>query len=123
MRPLRITSITFSQVLTILGFTLLGILFALYLYHQARSFINGPMITLNALPVMQHERRITLTGETENIVAFYVNGKEIYTDEEGVFAQPIVLENGYTILTLTAKDRFGRHTSLTQEFVYVPVAM
>jgi hypothetical protein len=123
MNPTSITSITFADTLKMLGFLVLGVCFVFYIYHQAQSLITGPKIDLTELDTVQHERLITLTGATQNIVALHLNGKEIYTDENGNFTQPLVLEGGYTILTLTAKDRFGRHTALTKKFVYVPVAM
>jgi hypothetical protein len=69
---------------------------------------------------VQHERSVTLSGSTQNIVKLTSNGKEIHTDASGSFTHELILENGYTIVSLQAQDRFGRTTSLTHEFVYIP---
>ena len=49
-----------------------------------------------------------------------LNDREIYTDKNGVFTEALVLENGYTVATLTAHDRYGRTQELTETFVYAP---
>lgn len=102
---------------------MLIVLLVWYVLFQARNFLNGPVITLNdtASP-LHHERIITLEGTARNIVKLTLNGKEIHTTEDGAFRQPLVLESGYTIMTLHAQDRFGRTTSITREFVFVPAS-
>lgn len=90
-----------------------------YAHFQARNFIAGPQITLRPiLEIRQTERVVTLAGETRNIVSLSLNGRTITTDTEGFFYERLVLENGYTIMTLEANDRFGRTTSIVQPFVY-----
>ena len=69
---------------------------------------------------VQHDRTVTLTGNTHNIVKLTLNGMEIHTNEQGAFTRILLLENGYTIMTLQAQDRFGRETSVVREYVYVP---
>ena len=51
-----------------------------------------------------------------------MNGRPIVTSETGVFREPIVLENGYTIMRIEARDRFGRITFLERPFVYIDPA-
>ncbi len=124
MQPLSLSTITIQHVLKVLGFGAILVLLMFYLYHQAKSLIDGPELSLSGmLETVQHTRTVTLEGDTENIVSIHLNGKEIYTDEDGHFSRSLVLEDGYTIMTLTAKDRFGRSTSLTKEFVYVPATL
>ncbi len=124
MQPLSLTSITIQHVLKVLSFGVLLFVLMLYLHHQAKSLIDGPELSLTeTLERVQHTRTVTLHGAAKNIVSIHMNGKEIYTDEDGRFSRSLVLENGFTIMTLTAKDRFGRSTSLTKEFVYVPATL
>ncbi len=106
------------------GFVLTGVLLVLlYIAFQARFLITGPGITLNEDPSMrQNERIVTLSGSATNISHLWLNGRSIYTDPKGNFATDVVLENGYTVTTLEAEDRYGRRTSLTQEFVYTPMS-
>ncbi len=44
--------------------------------------------------------------------------RKIYTDKDGYFKEALVLENGYTVATLQAEDRYGRITKHTEEFVF-----
>lgn len=95
----------------------------LYVVFQARHLIVGPQITLmEALPVHTNVRRVTLLGSTKNISHLWLNDRPIYTDPSGNFKEALVLENGYTITTLKAVDRYGRTTTLTREFVYTPAS-
>ncbi len=124
MQPLSLTSLTIQHVLKVLSFCAILVVLMFYLHHQAQSLIDGPELSLNeTLDLVQHTRTVTLQGDAKNIVSIHLNGKEIYTDEDGHFSRSLVLEDGYTIMTLTAKDRFGRSTSLTKEFVYVPATL
>ncbi len=112
------TYIRFVVTFTLIGFILW------YVHFQARNFLQGPAIVLNDTgSAIHHERIVSLAGNTRNIVKLTLNGREIHTDESGVFAQELVLEDGYTIMTLSAHDRFGRSTSLTKEYVYSPLSL
>lgn len=110
-----------GTILRILGVLSLMCLAVWYVHFQARNFLNGPHITLEGgNDVLHHEQRIPLTGRAENIVKLTLNGKEIHTDEHGDFTHLLVLERGYTVMTIEAQDRFGRTTSITKEYVYTP---
>ncbi len=102
-----------------LGVGALIVLIGAYVHFQARNLISGPSIELPDAPNgVVRERLVTLEGTARNIVKLTVNGREIHTDEHGLFREALVLENGYTIATLRAEDRFGRTTTLTREYVY-----
>ena len=93
-----------------------------YSLFQARHLIEGPTLTLIKIPeTTQTEQVITIEGTTKNITSLTLNGKNIHTNEKGDFKEALVLENGYTIMTLTSQDRFGRTTSLSRSFVYTPL--
>jgi hypothetical protein len=103
---------------------LLGILcvvaFGAYFAFQARFLIAGPTITLLDTPRNpQSERVVTLEGKAENIVRIYLNDRQIFTDKSGYFKEALVLENGYTIATLSAEDRYGRVEKVRRAFVFV----
>jgi hypothetical protein len=113
---------TFRKLLRTIGVFTIVLVTLAYIAYQARNIIQGPALTLTGdYTAVQHEKIITLTGTTHNIVKLTLNGKEIHTDEAGVFSHDVVLENGYTIMTLAAEDRFGRTTSVVREYVYVPI--
>ncbi len=121
MSPLHTHNITLGTCLRFLGVALTVILILFYVQYQARNILLGPTIHLDdAYEIIHHDRLVTLHGTARNIVKLSLNGKEIHTNEHGEFTQTVILENGYTITQLEAKDRFGRTTSLVRPYVYVP---
>jgi hypothetical protein len=95
-----------------------------YLIFQARFLILGPQITLEPNHIGRvNQPVVTLRGEARNITRLWLNDRPIFTDRTGRFEEALVLENGYTIATLTAEDRYGRRTALYREFVYVPATI
>lgn len=102
----------------------IGFIFVLsYVIFQARYLIIGPQIVLTEQhPLLSSERQIFLSGMAFNISRLWLNDRPIYTDPEGNFKEAIVLENGYTVTTLRAEDRYGRKTTISQPFVYVPAS-
>jgi len=121
MSPLILKTVSIERPLKKAFFVALVILFVAYTYFQARNLIQGPSITLTSNPeVVQHERSLRIAGSAHNITALTLNGLPIHTDEAGTFTHTLVLENGYTIMTIAAEDRYGRVTSITRPFVYKP---
>jgi hypothetical protein len=120
---------TSRPYLELRSFLKLIILFALavtilaYVAFQARFLIIGPVVrlTTETKPVY-NERTIEISGQAENITDLTLNGRPIFTNEGGVFSEKLVLENGYTIMTIRAHDRYGRETTLTRSFVYRPAS-
>lgn len=95
-----------------------------YITFQARFLIEGPQIILTEEPPrVENVRTITLTGTAKNIAEISLNGRQIFTDERGHFEEAVVLENGYTIVTIAAVDRYGRHTSVVRPFIYIPASI
>ncbi|MCF7815490.1 MAG: hypothetical protein K9M10_00200 [Candidatus Pacebacteria bacterium] len=122
MAPFGISETTLGTSIRVIGGILLLVLLALYIQFQARNIILGPTISLTGEYVpIQHERSIVLSGDAHNVVKLTLNGNEIHTNQDGGFTQMLVLENGYTIMSLNAQDRFGRTTSLMRGYVYVPL--
>lgn len=104
-----------------LTFTVTGLLLS-YVVFQARFLITGPQIVLNDdIATVQNQRTVTLSGQAFQISRLWLNDRPIFTDSRGNFEEALVLENGYTIATLKAEDRFGRVTKVHQPFVYTPI--
>jgi hypothetical protein len=94
-----------------------------YLVFQARFLIIGPRIVLTTDPPQHtNERRVLLTGQTYNISHLWLNDRTIFTNANGYFEEALILENGYTVATLRAEDRYGRTTTVRQSFVYTPAS-
>ncbi len=106
-----------------LTISLVAILLA-YIIFQARFLIQGPKITLVNEPAsVENSRTVTLSGYARNITKITLNDRSIFTDTAGYFSEALVLENGYTIATITATDRYGRETRVVRTFVYTPTSI
>lgn len=92
--------------------------FVMYVLFQARFLLAGPQIFVTEAPTASEERQVVLEGQAKNIIRMSLNGRQIFTDKHGYFKEALVLENGYTVATLQAEDRYGRITNHTQEFVF-----
>jgi hypothetical protein len=113
--------IAFRTILKFIGVGVGLLLVLAYVVFQARFLIMGPQIILTETPnIRQNERSVFLIGETHNISHLWLNDRPIYTNAQGKFKEALVLENGYTIATLRAEDRYGRETTVVQPFVYTP---
>ena len=120
MSPRIYKGITLRSILYYASIVTVSCIFIGYAMFQARFLLTGPVLTFDNIPeTIQTERIVTLEGVAENIVFLTLNGRAIYTDKDGYFKEALVLENGYTVATVQANDRYGRSRSYTQEFVYV----
>ncbi len=124
MAPIVLPTYTFRNLvrggLIVCGLLLL----TLYIVWQARFLIEGPMVTLTTEPArIQNDRVVWLEGSVRNITNLTLNGRQIFTDPNGHFKEALVLENGYTIATIAATDRYGRVTTLERPFMYTPASL
>ena len=86
---------------------------------EARHLLAGPVLIIESPRLGQaSEALVTLAGSTKNIADIALNGRKIFVDGEGRFREQLLLSYGYNILTLSARDRFGRETEKTLELVY-----
>lgn len=111
---------------TLIGYflvTIVVLLILTFIIFQARFLITGPRIVItNAPQGPQNTRQIEISGTAYNISRLWLNDRPIFTDATGNFKEAIVLENGYTIATLRAEDRYGRTTKVDRQLVYVPAS-
>lgn len=101
---------------TLAFFVLLGS----YATFQAHAFATGPTIAIDS-PLdggVFTESLVEVKGEAHNISFLTLNGNKIFTDESGRFNEKILLSRGYNIMTLEAKDRFGRTIAQTLQLIY-----
>jgi len=83
-----------------------------YGYLQSRNLVRGPSITVLS-PVNGSNldnQLVTISGKTKNIAGMSLNDRQIFPDENGNFAETLVLPVGYTIMSLKAEDKFGKKT-------------
>jgi len=105
--------VTLGTVLRVIAVVLALSLFVVYVLWQSRIFITGPTITLaETPPATTTNAAVTIAGRAEHIVWIRLNGRAIVTTPQGEFKETITLPPGYTIVELSAADRFGRMEAL-----------
>src|SRR3989338_6117632 len=88
----------------------LFILFAVYFGFRFRGFVVGPRVSIEepeegALIVAPS---VMVRGHSADAVRLELNGRPVYVDDAGAFAEPLLLASGLNIIELKAEGRFGR---------------
>jgi hypothetical protein len=93
------------------------ILLAAYAIFQARNLALGPVISVTepADGAISSSTVMTISGTAKNIAFMTLDGRQIFTDEAGNWSEDIVLAPGHDVVTLYARDKFGKETTKTLE--------
>ena len=90
-----------------------------YIGFQGRYFLLGPQIYITEdVPFRSSERTVTIGGTTRNITHITLNGRQIFTNPEGVFRETVVLGPSINTITISARDRYGRVRSVERTVVF-----
>lgn len=91
-----------------------------YALYRSRALREGPNITLDSPKdgELFNTSEVYISGIAKNIAFISLNDRQIFTDETGRFSEKLLLPYGYTILTLEAKDKFGKMVIKKVEVVY-----
>jgi len=115
----RHKSIIFGGVRVHQAVFLVLILFLLlsgYIAFQYRYAIISPPLTLTQPTDGQVVAQdVTVSGHTDPNVIVYVNDKPTPVSEDGEFMRKISLFEGQSIITVTAKHRLGKETTVRRE--------
>lgn len=108
-----------SYLKIVVGILFAGIVLS-YTYFQTRNLIDGPIISITAPTngATLSESLIAIEGEAHNITHISINDRQIFVNEMGNFREQLLLPYGYTIITIKARDKFGRLEHKTLELVY-----
>ena len=58
-----------------------------------------------------------ISGRAEKAIYLSLNGREIFVDKEGNFSESIAMLPGFSIVTLSAEDKFGKKAEKKFEIV------
>lgn len=89
-------------------------LFAIFVYTRFDQIWRG--VPIKVISIKNGESVppiITLLGSADNAKEFKINEKIIPIDSNGNFKDTITLPSGYSVVTLSAKDKFGNTTEKT----------
>ena len=80
-----------------------------YSLFTARFFIAGPQLNIdNPRYIETDEPLLIISGNSSNIQALWINGHEVFLEENGAYTNKRILTPGISYITLFAKDRFDR---------------
>ena len=105
--------ITGKKILKFIGLSVLFCFMVGYGVWIGRDLIFG--ISLNISGIQNNETVATstldLTGMAYHATEITVNGRTVSVEENGAWHDTIALLNGYNIIKVSAKDKFGRTIS------------
>lgn len=83
-----------------------------YAYSKTIDVIRGPEIVVESptIGATLEKNLIEVKGRAFHIAKLYLNGNQIFTDDEGNFSELLLLPKGYSTLHLEATDIFNRKT-------------
>jgi len=90
--------------------TIICLLIASYGLFQARKVIEGPLIVIES-PIdgsTIDKADLEVIGSAKNIAFLFLNGKKIYTNDQGNFKETTLIGMGTSVLELKATDKFGK---------------
>lgn len=96
------------------GGALLLMLLIAYSAYQARAYLAGPRVRIGE--TLRNGPLLDIAGTAERVAFVSLNGRQIFTDERGVWQETILLLPGYNVVSLSATDRFGRETETHRDF-------
>lgn len=85
---------------------------ASYSIYQARAVLVGPRVWITSPRDGESVNTplITIEGRAKNISWIQLNDRQIYTDEKGNWSEKLIVSPGLSIMSIKARDRFGRET-------------
>jgi len=89
---------------------LVVLLFTVYFFYEASNLIYGfsaEIFTPKDGEVLNNTH-VTVNGRVNNASFISLSGRSIFTDEEGIFTEELILAPGINIIELKAEDKFGR---------------
>ena len=87
---------------------------------RAKNLAEGPVLAI-ASPTdgtATNDSLVDIQGTAKNISFLTLDGNKIFTDQTGAYDEKILLSPGYNIVTLEARDRFGRIATKTLQLTY-----
>ena len=93
-----------------------------YSYYQARKLIDGPEIVIDSPKDGETvtDPLIDIKGKATNIKDISLDDRPVFIDEQGNFDEKLLVQEGYTIITMKASDRFGETTQKSISLYYNP---
>lgn len=104
------------KILKSLPVIIITITVAGFLFMQIKSFLGAPYLRLDnpAVDLVTQDESIKVGGLGRHNSYITLNGKEIYLGKDGKFSEEIYLKPGKNEITVEAKSRLGKTTTITR---------
>ena len=102
----------------VIGAVLALVIFSYGLY-EAHDLIFGPSLEITS-PLdgaTTNDPYISIKGSAQRISKIIINGRQIFTKDNGYFDEPLLLGYGYNIIEVKVEDQFGRGIEKTMRVV------
>ncbi len=86
---------------------------AAYGAYEARFLVAGPSVVIDTPTTgsATSSARVMISGSASHIAFLSINDVQAFTDTSGHFSKEVSLPPGHAVITVAAKDRFGRSVS------------
>jgi len=91
----------------IMSCVMLFAIIAVFSYEKMCFILNGVKIEAT-MEQKENSSIATITGRAEKANYLALNGREIFIDKEGNFSETISILPGFSVITINAKDKFGK---------------
>lgn len=83
-----------------------------YGFSKSYNLINGVSLTVSGIPTdsIAHNPYLQMSGNAKNAVLLSLNGRPITINKQGVWQDAVILSKGYNMITVLARDKFGKET-------------
>ncbi len=100
-------------------FIILGIVIVAYTIFQSQKLLSGPVIKIiypqNGSTFNQS--LILIEGTAKNISRINLNGRQIFTNNSGYFAEKVLLSPGYNVIKIDGEDKFKKYIERRLELI------
>jgi len=89
---------------------------------EARNLAEGPIVSITNPRdgTVATSSVIAITGVAKNVSFITLNGNQIFTDENGNFSEDRIISTGYNVITVDARDKFGKKVEKVLYITYKP---
>ncbi len=109
-----------KKILKIVLLSVLLLFIVVYAFFTSKDLIFGVKITnVNIVDGSKvTDNVLKITGNAKNAVDLTLDGREISVDQKGNFNETIALSPGYNIVSIKAKDKFGKSDEKDYKLMY-----
>lgn len=100
--------------------SVLGVLFSVIsvlIYRNMREMLSGVRVDVRVEEAEESNgtNLFSLKGNAKHATFITVNGREIFIQKNGDFEEKIAIPDGYSVITLFARNKFGKDGEKTIE--------